>query len=347
MLTALLVLAGISFRLCASDKNNGVILLYHHVSEQTPAITSTTPEQFAQHMQMLAAEYQVIPLTEMVNALKQGKTLPDKAISISFDDGYANIYHNAHPVLQKYKFPYTVFINPAAIGTTTSQLNWQQIRHMQKQGADFANHTNSHGHLLARKPTENQQQWLARVMADIQAAQVLMDDNLVNTPKLFAYPYGEFNQTLKHAISNAGYIGFGQQSGAIASYSDFAALPRFPAAGIYANPKTLQVKLRSLAMPVTALQGYKPELTFGEQPVNLAITINTADINPRHITCYQQGEKVQAEWQGASISITLNHPLKAGRSRLNCTAQSLQSPKRYYWYSLPWFMPTEQGKWLN
>ena len=43
--------------------DHGVILLYHHVSSETPGITSVTPEQFEDHLEYLAEnEFQVIPV---------------------------------------------------------------------------------------------------------------------------------------------------------------------------------------------------------------------------------------------------------------------------------------------
>ena len=101
----------------AEGADNAVILLYHHVSGSAPASTSVTPEVFEQHIQYLADGYNVISLEHAVNALKSEKRLPERAVVITFDDGYRSIYDNAHPILARHGMPYTVFINPQIIGT--------------------------------------------------------------------------------------------------------------------------------------------------------------------------------------------------------------------------------------
>ena len=59
--------------------------------------------------QLLALYFNVLPLPKAVNLLKQGK-LPSRAVSIIFDDGYADNYTNALPILQKYNLHATFFI---------------------------------------------------------------------------------------------------------------------------------------------------------------------------------------------------------------------------------------------
>jgi peptidoglycan/xylan/chitin deacetylase (PgdA/CDA1 family) len=71
----------------ASNADNAVILLYHHVSSTTPASTSVTPTVFEQHLQYLADGYNVISLEQAVKALKAGQLLPERTVVITFDDG--------------------------------------------------------------------------------------------------------------------------------------------------------------------------------------------------------------------------------------------------------------------
>jgi peptidoglycan/xylan/chitin deacetylase (PgdA/CDA1 family) len=202
-------------------------------------------------MRYLSEHHHVMALPDMITALKSGRKLPDKAVAITFDDGYANILDNADPILKRFNFPYTIFINPKQIGTRQNQLSWNQVKAMAETGVSFANHTNTHHHMLTREEGESEQQWLARNTQDVIDAEQKIAEELGYSLKLFAYPYGEFNHRLKQHLLTLGYVGFGQQSGAIASYSDFGALPRFPAAGIYANLNPLKTKLNSLALRLT------------------------------------------------------------------------------------------------
>jgi peptidoglycan/xylan/chitin deacetylase (PgdA/CDA1 family) len=49
-----------------------------------------TPENFERHVAYLASAYAVIPLAEGVRRLAAGAPLPDNAVAITFDDGYAD-----------------------------------------------------------------------------------------------------------------------------------------------------------------------------------------------------------------------------------------------------------------
>ena len=88
-----------------STTPNAAILLYHHVSSSTPASTSISPEAFKSHMEYLDAHHTVVSLQDVVSAIQHNTTLPENAVAITFDDGYANILDNAHPILADLGFP--------------------------------------------------------------------------------------------------------------------------------------------------------------------------------------------------------------------------------------------------
>lgn len=332
--------------LATPHNKHASILQYHHVSDKTPAITSVTPQQFAEHMQYIAENHTVMPLPELVASLKEGKALPDKAVAVTFDDGYSNILENAHPILKRHGFNYTIFINPALIGKEAHQLTWAQVRQMQKDGVWFANHTDDHGHLLDRKGMDDRQ-WLAALKEDIQQAEAKLEQELGYSLRYLAYPFGEYNSAIQALLKDLGYLGFAQQSGAVAPYSDFTALPRYPAAGIYANLKTLKVKLNSLALPVLS-KPIDPELEYHNRTPQWTTRIDLQDIRPSQLSCFFKGQPMEIEWvKPDSFHLGINKPLNPGRSRVNCTAPSKQNPKRYYWHSQPFFVATEEGKWLD
>ena len=341
----LLTMAAVLSPSQAQQLDNAVILLYHHVSTTTPASTSISPAMFEQHMQLLQQHYKVLPLTEIITKLQQGQTLPDKAVAITFDDGHDNLFSQAHPILKSMGLPYTIFITPETVGRH-SQLSWQQIKVMANDGVSFANHSLRHDHLLQKQANETEQQWLRRIQLDITQAEQMLQDQLGYSLKYLAYPYGEFNPQLQKLVTELGYIGFGQHSGAISSASDFSALPRFPAAGIYARLKSLKVKLNSLAMPVINNTLPSPEVAQ-DRIVDWQFEITTTDINPRQIGCFFEGDNLDVQVQDKTVSPQLLSPLPTGRSRVNCTAPSKQHKGRYYWFSQPFFRAGLDGIWRN
>lgn len=328
-------------------KDNAVILLYHHVSTQTPAVTSVSPALFREHLAYLAQHHQVLPLKTIIEALKNHQALPDKAVAITFDDGYDNIFANAHPLLKEFGFTYTVFVNPPLIGSASYQMNWAQVKTMAAEGATFANHGNYHDHLLTKQPGESQEQWLQRVINDVEQAESLLEQQLGYSLKYFAYPYGEYDLSLKNALRERGYIGFAQTSGAIASYSDFAALPRYPAAGIYSKLSSLSTKLNSLAMPVSDITPQGPILTLPTSAFDFAFSVSSDDINIAQLACFVADKPVNIHKQNNRITVPFTPVSKAGRQRINCTSPSIRDKGRYYWFSQPWFIATKDGRWLD
>jgi len=310
-------------------------------------MTSVSPDTFRQHMQYLADNHKILPLKQVIESLQNKQPLPDKTVVITFDDGYDNIFDNAHPILKEFGFPYTVFVNPPLIGEVNYQLNWQQVKLMVADNASFANHGKRHNHLLSKKAEESQQNWLSRIMQDIGDAEEMLEQNIGYSLRYFAYPYGEFDKQLKTQLGAHGYIGFAQHSGAIASYSDFSALPRYPAAGVYSNIKTLKVKLNSLAMPVTDVSPNDPKIELLSQNQNLTFKVKPEDLAPHRINCFQNGQVLNKSLIGNTISVDINPISKPGRHRVNCTAPSKNEKGRFYWFSQPFFMPTAEGKWLD
>ncbi|WP_414829051.1 polysaccharide deacetylase family protein [Alteromonas sp. H39] len=344
-LIAAALIPGVSY--AQTDDNgmdNAVILLYHHVAENTPASTSISPDTFAEHMEYLANNHTVLGLPEVISALRQGDTLPERTVVITFDDGYDNILTNAHPILKRHGFPYTIFINPEEIGSNRSQLTWEQVETMQNDGVVFANHTLDHLHMLERKPGESESAWLKRVWSNVTEAEDILEEKTGRSLKYLAYPFGEYNLALANKLSQAGYIGFGQHSGGVSSESQFSALPRFPAAGPYANLKTLKTKLESLAMPVSSYTPEDPMISDKGAPPKVTFTVTSEDVDLGRVNCFFGGDTITPRVNKMTATVTLDDALPVGRSRINCTAPSIAKSGRYYWYSQPFFVADSNGK---
>ncbi|MED5326957.1 MAG: polysaccharide deacetylase family protein [Pseudomonadota bacterium] len=326
-----------------STTPNAAILLYHHVSSSTPASTSISPEAFKSHMEYLDAHHTVVSLQDVVSAIQHNTTLPENAVAITFDDGYANILDNAHPILADLGFPYTVFINPDEIGVGPKQLTWEQVIAMHNDGVVFANHTLDHLHMLNGEQAMGERAWLEKVWQNVESAEKKIEDKLDISLKYLAYPFGEYNTALANKLKAEGYIGFGQHSGAVGPSSDMQALPRFPAAGPYANLATLKTKLNSLAMPVTQSSHKDPRMTTRNLSSPISLTIDSDDVRLTQVNCFFGGDPIETSLEENVLTFTLDETLPIGRSRVNCTAPSNAQSGRYYWYSTPFFVADENG----
>lgn len=90
---------------------NLVILTYHRVLDAPDPLHpgEICRGVFESHMRTLSRYFRVLPLLEACRQLVDG-SLPSRAVSITFDDGYADNYHNGWPILQRFGLPATLFV---------------------------------------------------------------------------------------------------------------------------------------------------------------------------------------------------------------------------------------------
>ncbi len=335
----ILLLLSLGFSSVAAQ-SSAVILQYHHVSHDTPPDTSVTPEQFIQHLNWLEKEdFSILALPDIVETLKKGKSFTqDKVVGISFDDAGLSVCDTAWPILQKRQLPFTVFINTEPVEKNyRSQCSWKALKRMAESGLmTVANHTHRHLHMISAEVSQNPDPSLTR--QEITVAQDLLKSRLGQVSHLFAYPYGEYNRALAELVTELGYAGFGQHSGAIGPYSDFSALPRFPASGQHADLKSLSVKLLSLPLPARAEpQSDNPvHLSGKDNPPTLHLTL--LEPMSHSLNCFDaSGQAIHTTQKGLHIEVVSPKALSLGRHRYTCTARS-ETPGRFYWLSHQWLV---------
>ncbi len=95
-----------------------IILSYHRIADppHDPNLLSVAPRHFEQHLEVLAEMYRPMSLSRLTNDLGEG-TLREGALSITFDDGYADNLTSAQPLLEDYGFPATFFVTSGYVAT--------------------------------------------------------------------------------------------------------------------------------------------------------------------------------------------------------------------------------------
>ncbi len=88
-----------------------LVLIYHRVLERPDPLLQGEPDarEFAAQMDLIQSICRVLPLEEGVDRLRSG-SLPQRAVSITFDDGYENNRTIAAPILKERGIPATVFV---------------------------------------------------------------------------------------------------------------------------------------------------------------------------------------------------------------------------------------------
>ncbi|EWH11569.1 regulatory protein, LacI [Catenovulum agarivorans DS-2] len=318
--------------------NSFVILQYHHVANDTPAVTSVTDEQFIQHLDLIEQlDMNVVDLADAIDKVRSGEPLPDKSVAITFDDGYKNIANQALPELVKRGWPATVFVNPGLLTQSPSYyLTWPELKHWSKQKITIANHGWLHDYWV-RENAQNNHQWQQKIKQSITDTEQAIIQHIGYSRKLVAYPYGEYDTWLQNWLREQKLIAFGQQSGGVAGFSDFTALPRFPASGIYANEKTLTTKLLSRVLPVDYTQLPSPIVSTDNNPPSLSFKLLFDKTNQLNCFIGGKAEMVMEKLADNRFQIKANQSLDKGRSRYNCTMQSKEAG-RFYWLSQSWLI---------
>lgn len=162
-------------------------LIYHRVGGGSPDERDVTPEAFTAQLNVLA-DHAVIDLDEAARRLRAGDESP--GVVLTFDDGFADVYDNAWPLLQERHIPFTLYLATAYVGGQMSwegstarsdgpALTWHQIEDMVASGlCTVGNHT--HNHVLPAQLTP----------AELDACTAAIEHQLGVTPRHFAYPWG-------------------------------------------------------------------------------------------------------------------------------------------------------------
>jgi len=104
--------------------SGAVILMYHSVQDQ--------PEQFAnsigsgiihatsifeRQMEIIARRFHPVRLDEILSFLKGEQNLPDRAVAVTFDDGFSDNFEVAAPILDRYGIRASFYVTADLIGT--------------------------------------------------------------------------------------------------------------------------------------------------------------------------------------------------------------------------------------
>ena len=190
------------------------ILMYHAV-ESAPRPPKykhfyVLASEFAEQMRMLKRSgYSPITFGALAAARAGTGLMPPKPVLLTFDDGYANLRQNVHPILHELGFVYTVFLVSEKVGKTndwvvrdgydpTPLLTWAEIEEMQSEGGvEFEAHTATHPHLADIPAAEAR-----REMADSKDA---LEQRLHKPMTTLCYPYGSFNEGVLDMAGEVGY----------------------------------------------------------------------------------------------------------------------------------------------
>jgi peptidoglycan/xylan/chitin deacetylase (PgdA/CDA1 family) len=91
-------------------KDRVAVLVYHHIDNTTQGDIVITAKRFKDQLNdLIHRGYHFINLQQFKHFL-DGSGIPDNAVLVTFDDGYASFYNYAYPILSKLGIPAVNFV---------------------------------------------------------------------------------------------------------------------------------------------------------------------------------------------------------------------------------------------
>jgi peptidoglycan/xylan/chitin deacetylase (PgdA/CDA1 family) len=215
------------------------VLMYHKVND-LPANPLTMPVAlFDEQMdQLRQLGYRVVDLDAVLAHYRERKPLPERAVLITFDDGYHDNLEHAAPVLQKYGYPAVLFVpigylgDPlplpheerlAAHGILNRTIDWEELAELERAGIRIESHGISHRPLADLEVDE--------AAREIALSKLQLEDRLGRPVRAFSYVKGSeahYKPVHLSLVRQAGYdVAFTAVSGANSPATDPLQLRRY------------------------------------------------------------------------------------------------------------------------
>ncbi len=318
-----------------AEDTSAVVLVYHRFGEDSIPSTNIRLEQFGAQLKYLAEnDFQFLPLDQIITRLKSGQSVPTKTIAITVDDAYRSALIQAWPRLKAAGIPLTLFVSTDPVDAgTRGYMSWDEIRLLQADGVLIAHHGAAHIHM----PHAG----LQAAKADMERASARFKAELGMVPKLFAFPYGEYNPALMQMIEDMGFTAaFAQISGAAGASGPFYALPRFPINENYGTMDRFKLVAATKALPLRDVIPKSPVIEAEHNPPLLGFTVTDSKISLKNMQCYPShlGKAANLVQVGDSrYEVRFDKPFPKGRNRINCTARDRDG--RWFWFGKFFLVP--------
>ncbi len=210
-----------------------VALCYHAVPlKAAPGDSFSIPQKkFVEQMEYLRTHgYNPVSFNDIVMAHEGEKDLPEKAVLLTFDDGYISYKDFIVPVLEEFGYPSVMAVvgsfieNSAPAGLPEPLMTWGQIKELSSHRlVEVVSHTydmhkgiqyNPQGNVAAAasvvafnpvtKAYETEEEYRVRLKADFAEQKSIFRERLGFEPRVTVWPYGRFNQISIDVAKKAG-----------------------------------------------------------------------------------------------------------------------------------------------
>jgi biofilm PGA synthesis lipoprotein PgaB len=227
---------------CSRDQNPNefTVLSYHEIADKSETLDSTyavTPSHFEEQIHWLMKEgYHFISINDILAYRKHAKPLPEKAVLMTFDDGYQSVYTNAYPLIKKYKIPVIIALVGSWMEAKNTVnfdgqmiprdkfLSQTQIKEMVGSGlVEIGSHSyflhkgiqgNPQGNMQPamitrqwlndKKGYEDEKSYRQRITNDLSENNRFLKAYTGQKPRVIVWPYGYYNKTSRTIAARLG-----------------------------------------------------------------------------------------------------------------------------------------------
>ena len=305
--------------LLAKD-GSAIALIYHRFENNLYPSTSISKKTFYKQLQYLKENnFNVLPITTLIDFFYKKKPLPKKSVFITVDDAYKSFYEYAFPILKKFNFPFSIFLSTNFVANNEDNdfMSWEMLREIKKNGGHIFNHSHKHKSFVKYSSEE--------IIEDVILAEKIINENLGEIEKIISYPYGESNKSVEDLIQKLGYkIAFSQHSSPIHFRENKYNLPRFSINDEYGQIKRFKqiVNLEPLILNFFEILTNKKDKSSLE--INFIPNLNSQNVN-----CFISDGVLTKVVVENFVKLKLTVLNKDKRYRINCTAFE---KNKIYWF---------------
>ncbi len=211
------------------------VLMYHRIANDGPVELGPyriSPEGFERQLAWLQRYgFHSMSLDDYFNLWfkRNIRDIAGKPIVLTFDDAYADFYHNACPLLRRYGFGATVFVPTNYVGGTAEWdkkygppaqiMSWGQIVELNDRGIHFGSHGCSHKPLTQLSNAD--------ALEDAINSRRVLNDRLGIEISGYSYPYTTADRESRRVVEQAGYkFAVGRRSAKLPRGQDPVYIPR-------------------------------------------------------------------------------------------------------------------------
>jgi peptidoglycan/xylan/chitin deacetylase (PgdA/CDA1 family) len=208
------------------------ILMYHHIggvpkgADKTREGLTVSAENFEAQVRWLKERgYSSVSLSDLYRfSQKQPVALPARPVIFTFDDGYADAFDNAVPILKKYGYTGAFGIItdfPGQTQGTNVYATWRQIAAAYDLGMEIVCHTQNHFDGSNPKFSD------VYIYENLSGCQQDIKDHLADVEPFLIYPYGHSTPAYVAQAKKAGFaMALTVHEGSLLNLGDLMHLPR-------------------------------------------------------------------------------------------------------------------------